>query len=78
MSALRAATSHPGNSSARTDIAKSVLEIARRVLDNVKAGRVYPQGTVEWAEQIVRGNTPKAASASGSRAQAHAFSEAAT
>ena len=46
------------NSTDRTDIAKSVLEIAKRVLDNVKAGRIYPQGTVEWAEQIVRGNAP--------------------
>lgn len=69
MSALRAATSHPTQRSDRTDIAQSVLIIAKRVLENVANGRVYPQGTVEWAEQIVRGNTPPATS----RAPAHAF-----
>lgn len=62
MSALRAATSHPtaaAGRSERTDIVKSVLEIAKRVLENVDAGRVYPSGTVEWAKQIVAGNRPK-------------------
>jgi hypothetical protein len=56
MSALKAATSHPTDRSSRTDIAKEVLVIARRVLENVDAGRVYPAGTVEWAKQIVNGN----------------------
>ncbi len=61
---------HHGNSSERTDVAKSVLVIAQRVLENVTLGRVYPQGTVEWAEAIVRGNAPPPPSRS--EAQRHA------
>lgn len=42
----------------RTAIANNIVEIARRVLENVALGRIYPQGTVEWAEHIVKTNTP--------------------
>ena len=42
----------------KTDVAKSVLLVARRVLENVKAGRVYSPREIEWAEDIVKANTP--------------------
>ena len=42
----------------KTDIAKEVLVIAKRVLENVDLGRVYPDGTVEWANRIVASNPP--------------------
>lgn len=42
----------------KTDVAKSVLVIAQRVLENAKAGRVYPKESIEWAERTVRQNTP--------------------
>jgi hypothetical protein len=40
----------------RTDIAKSVLAIAARVLENVTLGRIYDAKTVEWANHIVKAN----------------------
>ena len=44
---------HHGN---RTAIAKNVLEIARRVIENVGLGRVYDARTLEWAKHIVKAN----------------------
>ena len=43
-------------SSNRTAIAQSVLLIARRVLENAAAGRIYHWRTLEWAQQIVAAN----------------------
>lgn len=53
--------------SSRTDVARNVLEIASRVLSNVKAGRVYDAKTVEWAETIVRNNGRPLTARAGNR-----------
>jgi hypothetical protein len=43
----------------RTDLAQAIIVIAKRILSNVAAGRVYPQETVRWAHFIVANNTPQ-------------------
>ena len=44
----------------RTEIAELTLRIARTILENAKAGRVYDPLVVEWARQIVDGNAAPA------------------
>jgi len=41
----------------RTDFAKALIVIARRILNSSDEGRVYAPETIQWARFIVETNT---------------------